>query len=311
MDKLSRFVLGLEEAGDVEIEEMSFTLGDFFSNESDEERVAVGYKDDDEDDEDGEPKQDYNAEFRLSMPEIYKGHAEKARKDGNNHESIYNNSDEMVFDERAGLRTERPEEDKSPWLDSDLLLTPESDLEYGEAAVHTYSEDMMKGSATERYQSGLLSIEYDTPELINGQETYQRIVFEADAEGETVYEMTMRKFMDAGMETSSSYDPEFDTMIFTSINQRKEGVDGNFNEFYLNGGIGDNAVDKERLKKGDVVEWRYAEESDGSCGGVPDFHRIKNMLQQYKGSGPGNTYGGPQEMNIINPRSNPHLLLAY
>ncbi len=133
------------------------------------------------------------------------------------------------------------------------------------------------------YRQEVLSIEYEKPELINGQKTYQRIVLKADREGESVYDLTMRKLGDAGIEVSAEYDDNFDSMLFTSINGRSEGADGNFNEFYVDGEIGKNAADGEMLKKDKIVEIRYAEETDGSCGGVPDYDQIKSLLEH----GPG------------------------
>ncbi|UCD02645.1 MAG: DUF4430 domain-containing protein [Candidatus Aenigmatarchaeota archaeon] len=164
------------------------------------------------------------------------------------------------------------------------------------------SQDM-QGYNDERlsYSGHVLSIEYETPELINGQKTYQRIVFEADIDGESVYDLSLRKLQEAGMEFSSEYDGEFGSMLLTSINKRREGEGGNFNEFYLNGDIGDYAVDKQLLKSGDVVEWRYAEETDGSCGGVPDFNQIKSMLVY-------NT--AFRNVGYALPGSNPFLLAA-
>ena len=129
------------------------------------------------------------------------------------------------------------------------------------------------------YANEMISIDYGDAHLINGQKTYQRIVFKADVEGESVYNLTLRKLGEAGIAATAEKDMEFDSMIFKSINGRAEGTGGNFNEFYLNGEIGADAVDKQKLSKGDVVEWRYAEETDGSCGGCPDFSSIKNMLE--------------------------------
>jgi hypothetical protein len=150
-------------------------------------------------------------------------------------------------------------------------------------------------------RADVMRIEYVEPGSINGQETYQRIVFEADYDGQTVSELTMRKLSGAGIEFSVVYDAGIGTMLFNSINRRGEevrrdesgylhhiqssGEDGSFNEFYLNGAIGDNAADRQTLKKGDIVEWRYAKETDGSCGGTPDFQTVKNMLQQYTNGG--------------------------
>ena len=174
-------------------------------------------------------------------------------------------------------------------VDTDLLQSEEKpkDIIYESTTLMAGIEnEQMKSVNTKEYiedkgqsmRSDVLSIEYEDPELINGQITYQRIVFEADIDGESVYELSRRKLEEAGIEVSSEYDREFDSMLFTSINRKQEGNEGNFNEFYLNGEIGDYAVDQQLLKAGDIIEWRYAEETDGSCGGVPDFNQIKSML---------------------------------
>jgi hypothetical protein len=146
-------------------------------------------------------------------------------------------------------------------------------------SVEKYTESVLGSELSATYDSGVLNIEYKNVELINGQKTYQRIVLKAENDGESVYGLTMRKFSDAGIDALAEYDGEFDSMVFKSLNGRAEGVESNFNEFYVNGEIGANAVDKATLKKGDVIEWRYAEETDGSCGGSPDFESIKSALE--------------------------------
>lgn len=149
----------------------------------------------------------------------------------------------------------------------------------GGLSMEKYAESVLGSELRATYDSGVLNIEYKNVELINGQKTYQRIVLKAESDGESVYDLTMRKFSDAGIDARAEYDGEFGSMVFTSMNGRAEGVEGNFNEFYLNGEIGADSADKAALKKGDIVEWRYAEETDGSCGGSPDFSSIKSALE--------------------------------
>jgi hypothetical protein len=146
-------------------------------------------------------------------------------------------------------------------------------------AIEKYAQDMLGSDLSATYEAGVLNIEYKDVELIGGQKTYQRIVLQAEKGGESVYSLTMRKLGEAGIDVSSEYELDFESMILTSINGKAEGTDGNFNEFYLNGEIGGNAADKQKLSKGDIVEWRYAEETDGSCGGSPDFSAIKSMVE--------------------------------
>jgi hypothetical protein len=225
---------------------------------------SADYTEEDEEAEESE----YNTEFEMAIPVLYKGH-EKAK-----HEQEYN---ELGLED--GIRAK----DEDIIKDADAFkvnLTPAEDtetVEYRSTLSQAYHAGLALSYEGVQPET-LLNIEYETPELINGQKTYQRIVFEADADRESVYELSVRRMKDAGIEFSSEYDGEFGSMLFTSINKRAEGEGGNFNEFYLNGEIGGNAADAQKVKKGDVIEWRYAEETDGSCGGVPDFSQVKAML---------------------------------
>ncbi len=306
MDKLSRFKLRFDEPEGVEMDEMYQYLEETLVRDEGK-GVSVKYVDeDDEDDE--ESGTEYNARFSAPSTSLEMGHAEKMK------ERHYNSDlDADLLDSRdmnAGSHAKKLRDDGTASLDQGLMIQAQNEavaVEYDANLGQAHSEGMTKGNEMIKYSANVLDIEYEAPELINGQRTYQRIVFEAEKDGETVYETTMKKFMDAGMDAKAERDSDFGTMIFTSLNNRKEGSDGNFNEFYLNGAIGDNAVDQQKLKKGDVVEWRYAEETDGSCGGVPDFHRIKNLLQQYNANGNGS---GPQDM-MINPFTPPNLLMSY
>jgi hypothetical protein len=149
----------------------------------------------------------------------------------------------------------------------------------GNLSIEKYAENILSSNLSATYEAGVLNIEYKDVELIGGQKTYQRIVLKAEKGGESVYGLTMRKLSEAGIDVSSEYEIDFESMILTSINGKAEGTDGNFNEFYLNGEIGANAVDKQKLSKGDIVEWRYAQETDGSCGGSPDFSAIKSLVE--------------------------------
>jgi hypothetical protein len=316
MDKLSRFNLRFEEPDSIDAEEMYQYLEEMLVKDEGKGVVVKYGDDDDHDDEDEEVSEhEYNAEFSVAPTSIEMGHEERRR------ERHYNSDMDGDFPEarytldtlgtHAGSHAKKLRDDERANLNQELMLQAQNDavaVEYNATLGQAHSEGMAKGNELVQYSADVLNIEYEAPELINGQRTYQRIVFEAEADGETVYEATMRKFMHAGMEASAEYDSDFGTMIFTSLNNRGEGVDGNFNEFYLNGAIGDRSIDQQNLQKGDLVEWRYAEESDGSCGGVPDFHRIKNLLQQYNSIGSG--FGPPDSM-IISPFTPPNLQMNY
>ncbi len=220
--------------------------------EDEEEESNRGYLEDDDE------KGDYNSRFSITLPVTYMGHEKKTR------------------DEADSTCIEEPAEEHEM---ENFRLEDAGMVEYRETAFDAYSDTMLNENTLMDYKKDVLSIEYEKSELVGGQKTYQRLVFKADFDGESVYDLSLRKLQEAGIDVSTEYDGEFDSMIFTSVNNKYEGEDGNFNEFYLNGDIGRNAVDRELLKAGDLVEWRYAEETDGSCGGVPDYGQIKSLLE--------------------------------
>ncbi len=187
--------------------------------------------------------------------------------------------------------------EKTMLLADNIIIDPleHSNVNYTDADINTYLEQMGIHDATAKYKDSVLTMDYGGGGSIGGQATYQRIVFEADADGESVYELTMRKLGEAGIEFSTVYDSGLGTMLFDSINGKGEDVEkddagylhhsissgdgGNFNEFYVDGAIGSDAVDKQLLDKGAVIEWRYAEETDGSCGGCPDFDTVRTLVE--------------------------------
>jgi hypothetical protein len=260
-----------EDLYDVNAETLIYLLRELDWRESDDD------SDEEESDEEVEDEEerigDYNLEFGFSKT-LYREHHrnEKVMEYIENLEESANR--DMGF-ERV---TEEFRNDFSRRIQFEFDENIDN-IKYNEITDQIYSGlGTVPDNGT--YDTDILNIQHEVPELINGQQTYQRIVFEADRDGETVYELTMRKLGEAGIDVSSEYDSDFDSIIITTVNGRKEGQDGIFNEFYRNGIIGGNAVDMESVKKGDILEWRYAEETDGSCGGVPDFYQIKNMLQQ-------------------------------
>ncbi len=305
MDKLSRFSATLDELDGTDMEELTYIVEG--SDSGVREDIVVRYDENEDDDEDTELE--YNSDFGPAKTNMQTGHDERVKEHQYNEIMGSQGPDELEEhpDKKPGTVLESEDSE----FDANLLLSVRTGRVEYRSPKGNY-DGMEKGPDAMARRSGLLSIEYDRPELINGQRTYQRIVFEAESDGETVYEATMRKFVQAGMESSAARDSDFGTMIFTSLNNKREGTGGNFNEFYLNGEIGENAVDKQQLKKGDIVEWRYAEESDGTCGGVPDFQRIKSALQQYTiSAGAVTGYDAPQEQRFLSPFPNQRLSGNY
>jgi hypothetical protein len=113
----------------------------------------------------------------------------------------------------------------------------------------------------------MLKIEYDNPVFINNQLTYQRIFVMNENEGATVYGLTMEKSRSGNLETKARYDDAFKTFYFDSLNGVKDGRNSAYWEAWLNGQVVEEALDKKPLKKGDVVEWRLANERESGCGG--------------------------------------------
>ena len=282
MEDISGLEAEIDKLYEVDIEDQ-FVLPDASDDDeepADAEKNSSGY-DEDDDGEEGE----YKRSFGLELLGLY------VNDEGQLTLEYEDNAQETVarlFNE--GERLPRENDDLplniNPSHADDMGM-----VEYRKNTVLNYSEGTQLPQRDEP-QSSVLTLEYETPDVINGQRTYQRVVFEADRDGETLYQLTARKLGEAGMEVSAEYDSDFESTLLTSINGKREGAEGNFNEFYRNGEIGENAVDKEVVKKGDIIEWRYAEESDGTCGGVPDFMKIKEMLYSQTAGNDGFYSGG-------------------
>ncbi|MBN1896555.1 MAG: DUF4430 domain-containing protein [Candidatus Aenigmarchaeota archaeon] len=249
-----KFVLDFDMAEEMELE--------YLEDDYEEPKGKSARSRYDEDEE--KDKESYRARFHQDLSGVHFDENDKTMKI--EYDLLYEEMDPLV--EKSEYIHELENLEKINVTDDIMLLRNE--FEENTTVTEPYPAEML---------DDVMSIEYEAPTFINGQKTYQRIVFEADVDGESVYELTQRKFGKAGIDASSEYDSEFKSVLFTSIDGHSEGDGGNFNEFYLNGEIGENAVDLQSVKKGDIIEWRYAEETDGSCGGVPDFYSIQNALQ--------------------------------
>ena len=236
------------------------------SEETDPDGTNIWSYDNDLEDQHANKSKDYLRAFRPRMDITYSSQADDVEYD-----------DSFDFDDHAFL-VDSYEPSISSELKSSGYSPTGNEINFEEYYLVDVLDTQEVGTSYTISNNGVLSLDYDAPTLINGQRTYQRIVFEADVDGESVYDMTKRRFRQSGIETKSIYDNELDSMLFTSINGMVEGNGGNFNEFYLNGAIGADAVDKKTLSKGDIIEWRFAEETDGSCGGVPDQDEIGELL---------------------------------
>lgn len=109
----------------------------------------------------------------------------------------------------------------------------------------------------------LIVIEYEKPFETLNQNIYQRIFLINRKAGTNVYE----SLFSLGLDIKASYREEFDSVYIDSINGIKDGEEGRYWEFYVNGEIGKTSVDKQKLEEDDIVEWRLAESRSG-CGGA-------------------------------------------
>ena len=115
--------------------------------------------------------------------------------------------------------------------------------------------------------AGMLKIEYNDPVFINNQWTYQRIFIRSEKDGATVYGSTMDKAKAGGLEADVRYDHKFNTVYFDSMNGVRDGNGKAYWEAWVNGEIVEDALDQTTVKKGDVIEWRLANERESGCGG--------------------------------------------
>lgn len=113
----------------------------------------------------------------------------------------------------------------------------------------------------------MIKLEYDNPVFINNQWTYQRIFIQNSKDGSTVYDLTIDKSKAGSLETKVRYDENFNTIYFDSLNNVRDGNNQAYWEVWVNGQIVEESLDRKQLKKGDVVEWRLANEREEGCGG--------------------------------------------
>lgn len=116
---------------------------------------------------------------------------------------------------------------------------------------------------TEYASPQVIVIEYDKPFKTIDQDIYQKVFLINKKPNTSVYD----SLFSSGLDIKASYSEEFDSVYVDSINGRRDGEDGLFWEYYVNGEIGKTSVDKQKLEEDDVVEWRLAE-SRGGCGGA-------------------------------------------
>jgi hypothetical protein len=128
----------------------------------------------------------------------------------------------------------------------------------------------------------MLKLEYDNPVFVNNQWTYQRIFIQNTKEGSTVYDLTTDKSKAGSLEAKVRYDQKFNTVYFDSLNNVRDGKDQAYWEVWVNGRIVEEALDQKHLKKGDMIEWRLANERERGCGGgykpeaLPGHELLKN-----------------------------------
>jgi hypothetical protein len=121
----------------------------------------------------------------------------------------------------------------------------------------------------------MVKLSYNDPVFINNQWTYQRIFINSGRDGLNVHELTAEKMKSGDLDASFRYDEKFRTFYFDSMNGIRDGQNMAYWEVWVNGHIVEDAIDQTPVKKGDMVEWRLANEREEGCGGgssqKPDF----------------------------------------
>jgi hypothetical protein len=141
-----------------------------------------------------------------------------------------------------------------------------------------YQEQVVDGNLPDYLNPQVIVIEYDKPFRTIDQNIYQRVFLINKKPDMSIYD----SLFSSGLDIKASYSEEFDSVYVDSINGIKDGQDGRYWEFYVNGEIGKTSVDKQRLEEDDVVEWRLAE-SRGGCGGAGGRELIDLITIMNKG----------------------------
>ncbi|MEM5871861.1 MAG: DUF4430 domain-containing protein [Candidatus Aenigmatarchaeota archaeon] len=141
----------------------------------------------------------------------------------------------------------------------------DENLEYVKEIKSTLSyADKIKSLGEEK----VVKISYTDPVFINNQWTYQRIFIKNPKDGLTIYDLTLEKVKSGALASKVRYDEKFKTYYFEEIDGIRDGENKAYWEVWANGKIVEDALDKTTLKKGDVIEWRLANERENVCGGV-------------------------------------------
>jgi hypothetical protein len=166
--------------------------------------------------------------------------------------------------------------------------------------VRELAESTASGTLSLRsaYVPSVVKIEYADPVFINNQWTYQRIFMKNDRSAASIYDFTLNKANSTGLETKVRHDDKFNTVYFESLNGVSDGSNKTYWEVWVNGNIVEEALDKKELKKGDVVEWRLANERETGCGGGyseekfvgPEIMSIRKLANPIRPLGSGDGY---------------------
>ncbi|MBI4173684.1 MAG: DUF4430 domain-containing protein [Candidatus Aenigmarchaeota archaeon] len=120
-------------------------------------------------------------------------------------------------------------------------------------------------------------------QVIGGQRIFERVIFQSD-ERQSVYQALQKAAQQAGLDLELRYDAFWGSVYVEAINGVRDGAvvaDNSqlFWEFYVDGQIGLDSIDKARIGKGSVVEWRLAQETSMGCGaaGQSEYRDLVKM----------------------------------
>lgn len=78
-----------------------------------------------------------------------------------------------------------------------------------------------------------------------------------ETENATIFGFLMEAASKGNFTVESTYYGQYDSMFVDSIASVKNGEDNRYWQYYINGNYGTVGADKQPVKNGDIIEWRF------------------------------------------------------
>ena len=75
----------------------------------------------------------------------------------------------------------------------------------------------------------------------------------------TVFGLLMEAASKGNFTVKSTYYSQYDSMLIDSIASVKNGENNSYWQYYINGNYGTVGADKQPVKNGDIIEWKFEE----------------------------------------------------